>query len=214
MVILNIEKIMTIQTATLEQISTEYSYNDYRDLMQKLKEEGGTTGPNKSEDMVYYSSLNHQRMKRLDKSVRINESLANKIKSINHPQSWMVLTESWCGDAAQALPIIQKLAELNKNIELKFLLRDENPEIMDNYLTNCSRSIPKLVINNNNQQELGTWGPRPEALQTIYDSWRNDPNKIPYKDFNVVLQKWYLTDKTQSTQKELEELINSVLQNN
>ncbi len=200
------------QLLVKERIEEAYSYNDYRLLMAELKATQASTGPLQNEDMAYYTSLNHQRMKRLDKTVKINDSLARLIESIDSPQSWVVLTESWCGDAAQALPVMQKLVELNRRIDFSLLLRDENPDIMDNYLTNCSRSIPKLIIYNEQHEELGTWGPRPVELQTIYDSWRANPDNVPYKEFNITLQKWYTSDKTQAIQKELEALLKGILE--
>jgi hypothetical protein len=195
------------QVLVKQRIKKAYSYSDYRLLMAELTATQASTGPLQNEDMAYYTSLNHQRMKRLDKTVKINTTLASLIESIDSPQSWVVLTESWCGDAAQALPVMQKLAELNEVIEFKLLLRDENPDIMDNYLTNCSRSIPKLIIYDEQHEELGTWGPRPLELQTIYDNWRNDPGNVPYKEFNMTLQKWYTADKTKAIQQELEALL-------
>jgi len=191
-------------------LSKAYSYQGYRELLKELKENQGTTGFNQSEDLVYYTSLNHQRMKRLDKTLKMNERIATEIQKIDSPQTWVVLTESWCGDAAYNIPVIQKIAELNKHITLRLLLRDSNPDIMDNYITNGGRSIPKLIMYNDVLEELATWGPRPVALQKIYDLWKNDPNKIPYKEFNVTLQKWYLNDKGLSVQNELSKLLENV----
>ena len=192
---------------TRKRLDDAYTYGSYRALMEELVANKTTTGPNKSEDMAYYTELNHQRMKRLDKTLKIDEALAAQIQSIDHDQVWVLLTESWCGDAAQNVPVIDKLASLNDHIELRLFLRDDNLDLMDNYLTNGARSIPKLVIfSKEDMKELGSWGPRPAALQEIYDAWRNDPNKVPYKEFNVTLQKWYAKDKAKEMQKELKEV--------
>lgn len=194
-----------------DRLEKAFTYGNYRELMQELVNTKQTTGPNKSDDMVYYTELNHQRMKRLDKTIKISETLENEIKKISKPQTWLVLTESWCGDAAQNVPVIEKLASLNSNIELKLFLRDENLDIMDNYLTNGGRSIPKLIIfDQESMKELATWGPRPAELQEIYDNWRNDPDKVPYKEFNVTLQKWYAKNKSLAMQTELEALFASI----
>lgn len=203
----------TLKTTMIDQERLEkaFTYDNYRVLMQELVDTKQTTGPNKSDDMVYYTELNHQRMKRLDKTIKITESLENVIKKTDRPQTWIVLTESWCGDAAQNVPVIEKLASLNDNIELRLFLRDENLDIMDNYLTNGGRSIPKLIIfDKESQEELGTWGPRPVELQKIYDEWRNSTDKVPYKEFNVTLQKWYAKNKSLAMQEELEKLISSM----
>ncbi|MGB3463666.1 MAG: thioredoxin family protein [Cyclobacteriaceae bacterium] len=195
-----------------EKLGKALTYPDYRALMDHLVENKGSTGPNQGEDMIYYTSLNHQRMKRLDKKIEITATLEEAIRKIDRPQTWVVLTESWCGDAAQNVPVIDKLATLNSHVELKLFLRDDNLDIMDNYLTNGGRSIPKLIIFDKiTMEELATWGPRPAALQEIYDAWRNDPDKVPYKEFNVTLQKWYAKDKSFAMQEELTALINSIV---
>jgi len=194
-----------------ERLDKAYTYQAYRELMAELVEKKMTSGPRQHEDLAYYTELNNQRMKRLDKTIKINDSLVEEIKKISEPQTWVLLTESWCGDAAQNVPVLDKLASLNEHIELKLFFRDENPDIMDKYLTNGGRSIPKLIIfPKDSNKELGTWGPRPAELQEIYDAWRNDPNKVPYKEFNVTLQKWYAKNKAQAMQAELEEMFKGI----
>lgn len=196
---------------TSARLNEAHTYSSYRKLMEELVAQKSTTGPNKSEDMAYYTALNHQRMKRLDKTVKIDEELTAMIQAIDHDQIWVLLTESWCGDAAQSVPVIDKMAALNDHVELRLFLRDDNLDLMDSYLTNGSRSIPKLVIfRKEDMEELGTWGPRPARLQEIYDTWRNDPNKVPYKEFNVTIQKWYAMDKAQEMQKEFKEVFTNL----
>lgn len=129
------------------------------------------------------------------------------ISSLQNKHTWLVLTESWCGDAAQILPLLNKLAELNSNIDLRLILRDESIALMDNFLTNGGRSIPKLIMLNEQQEVIGSWGPRPVEAQTFYNQWRNDPNQSPYKEFQVEMQKWYLKDKGISTFREIREIL-------
>jgi hypothetical protein len=102
------------------------SYLEYRDLVKNLLVENKSTGPNQSEELTNYSLLNDRRMKRLDKTIKINDETTQEIKMINEPQTWLLITEGWCGDAAQNLPVINKMAEINENINLKIVLRDEN----------------------------------------------------------------------------------------
>lgn len=109
-----------------------------------------------------YISLNQHRMSRVEKTYTVSETLAQLVKRLTHKTYWLVLTEHWCGDAAQTLPAFQKVAELsNGNIELKLVYRDENPELMDAYLTGESRSIPKLIQLDAHYNVTGIWGPRP-----------------------------------------------------
>ncbi len=185
-----------------------YSYSEYRNLIDGLLAKNKTTGDNHSEEYLHYSNLNVQRMSRLDRTTKLDQVLVEKIKKVSEKQTWLILTEAWCGDAAQNIPIIQKMAELNQNIEVKLILRDENLEIMDAYLTNGGRSIPKLIaFNSETHEELFTWGPRPQNAQSLYMDFKNNPNGRTYADFSIEMQKWYAKDRTKSLQGEFFELL-------
>lgn len=200
---------MPSKTATIiaEAIKSAISPTEYTDLIQAYAASEKTTGPKQNEDLIYYTKLNAQRSKRIDKTVTISDAIASKIKSINAPQNWIMITESWCGDAANSVPIISKIAALNSNINLMIVLRDTNLELMDLFLTNGGRSIPKVIMTDSELNVKATWGPRPAEAQSLYDGWRNDADKVPYKEFQVTMQKWYNTDKGQSVQKEILDLI-------
>ena len=156
-----------IEPAYLEKAIT---YEAYTALIAELLAMDRTTGPDQSAAMVHYTQLNQQRMHRLDKSIELLPETEALIRGITLPQTWLVLTEAWCGDAAQSVPVMHALAARNPLISLRFLLRDENPALMDRYLTNgVSRSIPKLIgIDTTTSEQLFVWGPRPAALQHIF----------------------------------------------
>jgi hypothetical protein len=179
------------------------SYEVYTTLIADLLAQGRTTGPDQSEAMVHYTQLNQQRMHRLDKVTEVLPEAETLIKSISSPQTWLVLTEAWCGDAAQSIPVMHALAALNPLIELKFLLRDENLPLMDRYLTNgVSRSIPKLIgLDTATSEEVFTWGPRPAPLQAIFMGMKADG--VEYHHIKEELQRWYNKDKTVTIQQEL-----------
>lgn len=141
-----------------ESLERALSYTEYRNLVSTLLTEGKSTGPNQSEDLLNYSKLNDKRMKRLDKTIQLTEETISKIKDVKEPQTWLVLTEGWCGDAAQNIPVIHKIAAENPNINFKLVLRDENLELMDAFLTNGGRSIPKLIALNEKKEVINTWG--------------------------------------------------------
>lgn len=149
-----------------------------------------------------YIRLNVQRMIRLNKTIYILPELEAAIKAISTAQYWLVLSEGWCGDAAQTTPLMAKLAELNPLISLHFLWRDQNPALMDQFLTDGkSRSIPKLIATDSEGNVLFDWGPRPEELQVIYKN--HAATGTPFTEVAEILQRWYLQDKTVSTQKEI-----------
>ena len=131
---------------TKELFEKGYSYEEYRTLINKLYVSGKTTGIDHSEAMLGYTKMNIQRMNRLDKTIEINEEIRTDLATIPYQLNWLVLTEAWCGDAAQNIPILSKMANASSKIHLRFLLRDENLDVMDKYLTNGGRAIPKLIV--------------------------------------------------------------------
>ena len=177
-------------------------YEEYRRMIDAFLMVGKSTAKNESESLVEYSKLNVVRMKRLDKTIEIIPELKETVHRISAPQKWLVITEGWCGDAAQIVPVLNKIAELNPNIQLKFLLRDENLELMDQYLTNGrSRSIPKLVVLNEHNEELFNFGPRPAALQEMF--YHLKANAMSNDAVKEEIHKWYAKDKTISIQNDL-----------
>ena len=185
------------------------SYKAYRDLIDQLFSENRTTGDfmENSEEVLNYTKMNISRMNRGAKTCRITDELSEALQSISQKYIWLVITEGWCGDAAQSVPVFVKMAELNPNIEIKFVLRDENPKLMDAYLYKGTRSIPKLIIlKADTLDEIGTWGPRPSYAQHMTDEYKKNPTGT-YMEYAQQLHKWYAKDKYQSVQGELLELI-------
>ena len=194
------------QVITQQHISKGVSYETYKNTIDELLSNNKTTGEDHSESMLDYTKLNVQRMNKWDKIFKPNEKLVRLVKAIDKPTYWIVLTEAWCGDAAQNLPIIAGLASLNLNISLKLLLRDENPDVMDAYLTNGGRSIPKLIVADENLTVMNTWGPRPQPVQDILMEMK-DKGDFSYDEFGIEAHTWYAKDRTMTLQKELIELL-------
>lgn len=187
-------------------------YSEYRDMINQLLAEGKTTGPNQSEEMVGYTKMNQVRMKRLDKTTVIQQDLIDLVKDINRPIELLIITEAWCGDAAQIIPVVHALAEMNDHVNDTYVLRDENPELMGHFLTNGSSSIPIIiVIDTDSKEVLGSWGPRPAEMQQMVMDRKHDPAAPPYSEFAKTAQLWYAKDKTVSTQKEFGEAFRSAL---
>jgi hypothetical protein len=181
-------------------------YPAYKQLLETLMAEGKTTGPNQSEEYLHYAKINLQRMQRLDKTVVLSQELLDVLSKVSTPCYWVILTEGWCGDAAQNLPVFRYIEQACPAIGLRILLRDEHPEVIDQYLTNGSRSIPKLIcLEKDSLKERFVWGPRPAALQEIVTGLIREKKTLEEK--GLVVQNWYNTDKTQSLQRELTGLI-------
>ncbi len=187
---------------TKKYIQDSLSYEEYRQMGKDLIQQGKTTGPEQTEKFHGYSKLNDKRMDRLDKTQELLPETIEFIKSIRMPQYWVMLIELWCGDGAIHLPLIEKMAALNPRIRLCILLRDDNPEVIDEYLTEGTRSIPKLILLDENLEELGVWGPRPAGATKIRDDWKAAGGGD--KDAMLEnIQRWYLQDKGISVQREV-----------
>lgn len=202
---------MKSSAITSEVLTKAFNYKSYKELIEKLFEEDRTTNEDNSESQLNYTKLNMQRTSRWDKRAKIDKDLEEAVKNISKDQIWLVITEGWCGDAAQILPFINKMTELNDHIDLKLILRDQHEEIMGEFLTDGSRSIPKVIILDKETQEvLGSWGPRPTVVHSDYVQKRRDDN-YDNKKAAEELHLWYARDKGKTTQEEfknfLEELI-------
>ena len=193
-------------------LKTARSYEEYKTLVSDLMKEGKSTGPVQNESRSNYTKLNNQRMKRLDKQTRLSKEAVNVAGKVNKDFTWLVLTESWCGDAAQTLPVMNKFSEANKNIDLKVVLRDENDELMDKFLTNGSKSIPKLiVIENQSKEVVSSWGPRTEKATRMIQEYKEKHGKVDdiiKKD----LQVFYNKDKGKQIEKEMVSLLSLIVE--
>ena len=174
------------------------SYQSYRDLIKQLVEDNSNTGIDKTEALANYTKLNYKRMKRWDKTIKVSGVAQKRITDFKHDVTWLVISESWCGDAAHVLPALNKIAELNTHINFRVVLRDVNPELMDAFLTNGNRAIPKLIIIDNETEEvLTTYGPRPSEAANYVKRFKAK-HKALTPGFKADLQHWYNRDKGQN----------------
>ena len=182
------------------------SYAMYRSTVSDLLARGLTTGTHQSPEMLDYARLNDHRMDRVEKRFQMLPALQEKLDQLSGSLHWLVLSEGWCGDAAQNLPALEKIAEhSNGKIHLRVLLRDENTELMDQWLTNGGRSIPKLIQLNAAFEVTGSWGPRPAEAQAMVLA-----AKAAGEDHHVYAErvhKWYAHNNSADLQGEILELL-------
>ncbi|MCX2433271.1 thioredoxin family protein [Pedobacter sp. GR22-10] len=184
-------------------------YLTYRALIDQLLLEGKATG-----DVTYdlhYTKMNVQRMNRVDKTISLTDDLTTAIDQLAGNRKFLVITEGWCGDAAQIVPVFNKIATASLGkIDLKFVLRDQNLPLIDAHLTNGGRAIPVLIVlNESADQVLATWAPRPQVLQELLKEWKRETTEMPI--LAEKLHGWYAKDKTQTTQAELTGLLKGLL---
>jgi len=184
-------------------LDNSFSYADYRKKVTELIAQGKATGHIQSEDLLHYSELNEARMNRLEKTISIVDDVKNKLENLDKKYIWLVLAEGWCGDAAQILPIIYKMSEVSEKIDLKIALRDDNDALMQHFLTNGAKAIPKLIVlDAATLAVLSDWGPRPHGAKQLIIDYKATHGIID-ETAKIELQKWYLQDKGIATQNEI-----------
>jgi thiol-disulfide isomerase/thioredoxin len=186
-----------------------YNYSDYLAYVKLLSEDTVLAHSNYDESKQEFFLLNYKRMERIDKTFNVENP--NEF-SVKNNQVWVVISEPWCGDSAQILPILEKIAlSTNERIVLKIVIRDAEPEWIERFTTNGSKSIPKLIAfdakDTQFEKPLFTWGPRPEPAVEIYKNWKSNTNNIPKSEFEKELHTWYSRDKGNAIQSEIKKLI-------
>ncbi|MUV03855.1 thioredoxin family protein [Flavobacterium rakeshii] len=192
-----------MSTLIEKSLDNSYSYSEYRNHIGLLLQDGLSTGATQSEDLTNYSSLNEVRMNRLDKTIKLTDDIKARLGKLKKEHVLLVISEGWCGDAAQIVPVISKMANETDKLELEIVLRDDNDELMNEYLTNGARSIPKLVlVEKDTHIARGSWGPRPHDAAKLIRDYKEQHGVID-QEAKTELQKWYLHDKGESTMKEI-----------
>ena len=170
------------------------SYSTYRNLIDKYEAEGKSSGTEQTQDQVHYTALNQKRYKRLDKTIQIPEDKAQYFASYDKSVCLLVITESWCADAAQIVPVVHKISECNPKLTMKLVFRDENEELMNLFLTNGGKAIPVVIFLDLEDKVLAHWGSRPStATQMVAEEKAKNGKLTP--EFKEELQKWYNQDK-------------------
>ncbi len=191
----------------VQKFAQGFSYEEFRTLSERLTADGKTTGVLQDKELIHYTALNDARMRRWDKKITIPESVKNTFNQNKTVAHWLVLTESWCGDAAHNIPVLQKIAEELPGVTLKVILRDENETLMNQFLTNGGKAIPKLIaFDPNSKVVLYTWGPRPKKAIAVVEALRDDQGTLD-PSYKEALQKFYNKNKGMDIIKEFTQLV-------
>ena len=181
------------------------SFPTYLDLMERQAAVPEEQIPPEEREHWTYLPLNLHRTRRILRSFAPPAELADLLSRIDGPRFWLVLTEPWCGDSAQCLPYIVRLAETSPRVELGLVLRDEHPEVMDRFLTAGKRSIPVLAALAPDGRVVWRWGPRPAAAQAVFDAARDEG--LPREKILERLHLWYGRDRGRHLLAELRDVI-------
>ncbi len=176
------------------------TFQQYLEHFERILNAPKQEAPYDDAEYFNYTKLNWSRLNRWLKKGEIKPEIQAKIQQIKVPQKWVVITEPWCGDAAQILPFIKLMSDVNEHIQLDLELRDSEPFRIESYLTNGGKSIPKIIVFDEKDREIGVWGPRPEAAQSFFLELKS--KDLPFEDLKVELQNWYNNDKGAEIQNE------------
>lgn len=191
-----------VSTGLEKYIEKEINYDQYLSDTRSVAE-GKKAVP---QEYLEYYALNLRRMERLDKTVKLSEEQIQRLEDLRENVVFIVISEGWCGDAAQILPVINKIAEASAKIEMKIVYRDGNVELMEQYLTNGSMSIPIVIATEaESGNELFHWGPRPAFGTELLRKYK--AGEMAADEFKTELQKQYNKDKGNSI---IEEILNKL----
>ncbi len=184
-----------MQDIVKQSLTKAIAYKDYRDLSVKLVAEKKTSGPvPNDENLAKYTAMNEQRSKRLDKTIKISEEKAQFFQTFDKKITFLAITEFWCGDAAQSLPVVNKITELNEKFTFKLVFRDENEALMNLFLTNGGKAIPIVIFLDEADNVLAHWGSRPSTATQMVEDFKAKHGSLTV-EFKEDLQKWYNQDK-------------------
>ncbi len=191
-----------------ESINKYYHYEEFFQHTASLVENNSSSGE-ATEEHIHYTALNQKRMERWNKTLQLSEEFSTILRNLKQEQIWVVITESWCGDSSQVLPVIAKVAaESNGKIELRIIFRDEHPAWIEEYHTNGSKSIPKLVSFDKEGNQLFVWGPRPTEAVELFKEYKASNGEITKEQFHINLHGWYAKDRGQGVMRELQTILN------
>jgi len=187
---------------TAAKLQESLTYLEYIELTKSIINNVSPSAPYDNEKMLKYTEANLERMQRVSNNISIDQKLYNLLTSVTDRWIWVIITEPWCGDAAQIVPALCAFADVNSNIETKLILRDTNLDLMDAYLTEGGRSIPKLIcLHQDTMEEIGTWGPRPQQIQVMVDKFKSYTTTSFGQKVRQIHQ-WYDDNKSAVLQEE------------
>lgn len=179
----------------LPYIENGFSYPDYLRKIEDQLYDIQNAGDEK--DYAKYYSINLKRIERLDKNFTLTNEQKEKLNQVIPGFQLLIITEGWCGDAAQVMPVVNVMMN-ELGVEQKVVLRDENPQLMNEYLTNGAKSIPILIGVGSEGNELFRWGPRPQHGMDLLKKHKENPQEYTDEQFHQDLQIWYNQDKGES----------------
>lgn len=180
-------------------------FEEYIAYFQAILENPNQYEGYQDEEILTYTKLNWSRTNRWLKKFEPNSKTISLINAIETKQHWILITEPWCGDAAHSVPMIYQIVRNNPMITLDIQLRDSEPYMIDQYLTNGGKSIPKLIIRNEHDEDIAVWGPRPQGCTELFVMMKE--KGAEFNEIKEEIQKWYNQDKGSELEQELAKIL-------
>ncbi len=155
-------------------------------------------------EMLSSATKNAELWAAVARRAKVPEDLLARVSAVGGEWHLLVLSEDWCGDAVNTVPVLAKLAELAPTLDLRVLPRDENLDLMDAHLSGTSRAIPVVMLLDERYEEQGWWGSRPAPLQ----AWVTGPGAAMEKEARYRdVRAWYARDAGRTTLEEIVTLL-------
>jgi Thioredoxin len=125
-----------------------------------------------------------------------------RLEALPGPRRALVLTEDWCGDAARSVPVIVRAVEAAPGSEIRVLAMESHLALVDLHLSRGARAVPVVVVQDEKGGDLGWWGPRPAALQTLLRERLAElgpPAEEDRGSFYAPIMRWYRQDGGRTT---------------
>lgn len=178
------------------------SFEDYYQICEQRVNNPSTP---EEKEKFSYNELGLQRMQRTMKTFKIDEHQVEAFEKKNFNGKILIISESWCGDASTTVPVVSAFFKGRK--EVRIFLRDSDLSLIDQFLTNGTQSIPKILILNENNEVINTWGPRPKYGTELLKKFKENPETYPREMFYNDLQVYYAKNRGKDTIDELIELL-------
>lgn len=177
------------------------TFDEYMQVAKQRAE-----NPEEGDHYIDYYDLGLQRMERMLKTFKADPEMLEKLKSKNFDGKVLIISEPWCGDASATVPAVSKFFAA-AGIEVKIFLRDSDPSLIDQFLTNGTQSIPKIILLNSDFSVKNVWGPRPEYGTQLLKKFKENEETYPREEFYNDLQVYYAKNRGADA---IEEIINLV----
>lgn len=92
---------------------------------------------------------------------------AGLLAALPRPVHVVAIAEDWCGDVVRHVPVLQRLAEAGPRLKVRYITRQQWPDVFVRFLTNGGEAIPKFIFLNDRFVECGNWGPMPDSCREL-----------------------------------------------